>query len=236
MKNFYENKYFSVLGDSISTLEWYTVPEYAAYYDTEKKLQSGVLTPAYTWWGQVIEHFGGKLLVNNSFSGSTVCKRAECEIESYGCSDERTSGLHRDDIFPDVIMVFMGMNDWGYGIPSILEREEQKGALGVFSEAYAAMLEKLRKNYPEAELWCFTLPKGKHVDGSDFPYYYGGRHIEEYCNVIINCAKRFDCRAVDLYHFSEPYGSLDRFHPNEEGMKTISHAVILQIEKEMQSI
>ena len=65
----YKNKLFSVLGDSISTLEGYSVPESAVYYDTAHKLTLGVLTPKDTWWGQVIDHLGGKLLINNSFSG-----------------------------------------------------------------------------------------------------------------------------------------------------------------------
>ena len=232
--NLYKNKYFSVLGDSISTLEWYSMPEYASYYDTEKKLLSGVFTPKYTWWGQTAEHFGGEILINNSFAGSTVCKRACCEIPSYGCSDERTSSLHRGDIAPNVIMVFMGMNDWGYGIAPTSTQERQKEELSVFSTAYTAMLKKLRKNYPKAELWCFTLPVGKRKDGEEFPYCYGGRHIEEYCNVIRDCAALFGCRLIDLYRFSAPYSSLDGFHPDADGMKTLAEAIILQIESEVQ--
>ena len=32
----YKNKLFSVLGDSVSTLEGYSVPESAVYYDTKE--------------------------------------------------------------------------------------------------------------------------------------------------------------------------------------------------------
>ena len=65
----YKGKRFSVLGDSISTFDGYSEPDYAVFYDITHKLESGVLGPADTWWGRVIEHFGGELLVNNSFSG-----------------------------------------------------------------------------------------------------------------------------------------------------------------------
>ena len=72
MKSDYKEKKFSILGDSISTLQGYSEPDYAAFYDTAHKLKSGVLTPSDTWWGIVIERLDGELLVNNSISGSTV--------------------------------------------------------------------------------------------------------------------------------------------------------------------
>ena len=69
----YQNKLFSVLGDSISTLWGYSVPDYAAYYDLSNALAADILSKADTWWGDVIEYLGAELLVNNSFGGSTVC-------------------------------------------------------------------------------------------------------------------------------------------------------------------
>lgn len=50
-KNDYKNKYFSILGDSISTFEHYSEPDYAAYYDVSHKLEADVLTMYDTWWG-----------------------------------------------------------------------------------------------------------------------------------------------------------------------------------------
>lgn len=229
-RNEYKNKYFSILGDSISTLEWYSTPDYAAYYNVERKLLSGVLCPADTWWGQVIEHFGGELLVNNSFAGSTVTWRPTYEIESYACSDERTASLHRDGTEPDVIMIFMGINDWGYGtVPAPLDKTQAE-ELSVFSTAYECMLEKLKKNYPQAEIWCFTLPIAEREGGEDFPYSIGGKHIEEYCAVIRDCAGRYSCYVADLYCYANPYNTFDDFHPDVQGMKTLADAVIEQME------
>lgn len=65
----YNGKYFSVLGDSVSTFEGFTEPDYAVFYTFGQKIASGVLSYPDTWWGRVINAFGGKLLVNNSFSG-----------------------------------------------------------------------------------------------------------------------------------------------------------------------
>ena len=89
----YQNKFFSVLGDSISTLEGRNPPEYSVFYDWDHCCMANVFSIGDTWWGQVIEALGGFFLQNNSFSGSRVSKAHDCEIESYGCSDSRTASL-----------------------------------------------------------------------------------------------------------------------------------------------
>lgn len=227
----YQNKYFSILGDSMSTLEGYSQPRHAAFYDTARKYESGVLRPADTWWGMVIDRLGGRLLVNNSISGSMVCKRSADQSPSYGCSDERTSALDWDGDLPDVIMVEMGMNDWGCGAKPRPENEEESKDLSVFYVAYARMLEKLKANYPASEIWCFTLPVSTCTRNADFvfPYRYAGRHIEEYCEVIRACAKAQDCRVIDWYSAADPYDTIDDFHPNREGMQTLADAAIAQL-------
>lgn len=226
----YQNKYFSVLGDSVSTLERYSVPDYAAYYTHSNCLETGVFVPSDTWWGQVIEHFGGQLLVNDSFSGSTVCRHPQYQIPSYACSEERTSNLDAHGYKPDVIMIFMGINDWGRGTPI---RSKAKKDFSSFAFAYKTMLKRLKKNYPSAEIWCLTLPVSKCSMWSDFrfPYRYGGIHIDEYCEAIRICAKKARVHVIDLRTHAKPYDTADGFHPTVGGMKTLAQAVIEQVEK-----
>lgn len=229
----YINKYFSILGDSISTFEGYSEPYDAIFYDALTKCQTDILKVTDTWWGQVINYLGGELLVNNSFSGSLVSKHPDCEISSYGCSDERTSSLAKKGISPDVIMVFLGTNDWGYGVKVKPQNESEEESLTIFSVAYKAMLKKLKYNYPSAEIWCFTLPISnyKKLIGSDFPYCYAGKHIEEYCKVICDCASEYGCKVIDLYNSGQKHDTIDGFHPNVKGMKTIADTVINILEK-----
>ena len=224
-KNKYKNKYFSILGDSISTFEGYSQPKYAEFYNMPKKLASGVITFGDTWWGQVLDALGGELLINNSISGSHVCGKAGA------CGDVRASSLGTAELRPDVIMVYMGTNDWGGGA-RIYPENGEKADESIFSFAYRAMLEKLKRNYPEAEIWCFTIGvcKRTSVDNYEFPYCFGGRHIEEYCAEIRACAKEYGCRLIDLYTAS-PFDTFDGFHPNIDGMKTVSDAVLEQIER-----
>jgi len=228
--NYYAKKYFSIIGDSISTFEGCSQPEYAAYYDTSRKLENEIFKLSDTWWGMVIEHLGGELLVNNSFSGSTVCWHPQYDIQSYGCSDERTSGLGKDDILPDVIIVFMGMNDWGRGM-SISSPDENTEDISSFSIAYMKMIERLKSNYPSSEIWCLTLPVStcRRRYNFTFPYLYGGIHIEKYCNSIKECAERCGVRCIDIYDPLNPYDTVDCFHPTADGMKSIANAVIKRL-------
>ena len=229
---FYRGKLFSILGDSISTLSGYSIPYDAAYYRGDRCDDADIHTPPDTWWGRVIDHLGGELLVNNSISGSLASKHPDCMTESYGCSDERTSSLGAGDISPDVIMVALGANDRGWGMKPTPETDAERDDISVFSVAYSLMLEKLRRAYPQSEIWCLTIPVGcKKSDPSvGFPLRLLGRHISEYCEVIRTAASEQGCRVVDLYKSPEPYDTLDTLHPNRDGMMTIADAVIAAIE------
>jgi lysophospholipase L1-like esterase len=198
-----------------------------------RKVHAEVFSPSDCWWGRVIDHLGGKLLVNHSISGSTVCHLPIYEIPSYGCSEARCASLGEGGISPDVVMVFIGTNDWGRGLKPtpILKADSENTA--VFSVAYSKMLDNIKNNYPESEIWCFTLCKsdfGKK-EGIDFTFEYGGHHISEYCDVIKSCADEKGCRLVDLYSAVDLYETIDGFHPNSSGMKQIADAAIKIISK-----
>ena len=229
----YKGKYFSVLGDSISTLEGYSEPKGAEFYNLTRKLITGVVTKRDTWWGQVIERLGGELLANNSFSGSTVCRSKLSEIESYACSDERTSALSKGGIAPDVIMVSIGTNDWGFKNKVFFDErcDSERDIEYIFSSAYRLMLEKLKKNYPNTEIWCLTMPRSKCPEEENgFPFFSKNRFpMDDYCEVIRSSAKEFGCRLIDLYKNGGVYETMDDVHPFAEGMKTISKSVLKEL-------
>ena len=293
----YENKNFSIVGDSISTL-WGCNPNgYEVFYTWDNCVLANVFSSADTWWGRVIEKLGGFRLINNSFSGSMVCKDFSCEIESYGCSDERTSNLGTEEENPDVVMILMGLNDFGMGMklypagnarkkllayqsfscsptmqngevdPSNFPCDEAGNArkkllayqsfscsptmqngevdssnfpcdeagndFSVFSVAYDTMLKKIKKNYPKAEIWCLTLPCGYRKNEPDQrpSLVRHGHHLSEYCDVIRACAKENGCVLLDIFHPEAPYDTIDDYHPNLDGMKTIADDVLLALER-----
>ena len=229
MESKYSGKYFSILGDSISTLAGYNPPDYGVFYQWNNQRLAGIFNPEDTWWGQVIHTLGGRLLVNNSWSGSLVCKHPQCEIESYGSSDSRTGALGLGGLEPDVVMILMGLNDWGCGIPPAPTFDHTSGP--VFSRDYQTILEKIRRRYPRAEIWCLTLPMSRCSRNPDFTpaYYRGGWHILDYCQAIRGAAEKAGCKIVDITDPARPCDTIDGYHPNAEGMKAIADAVLAQL-------
>ena len=232
MTHSYRNKKFSILGDSISTLSGFSEPYGAEFYNREKKRAANVFLPEDTWWGQVVAALGGEVLVNNSFSGSKVIKHPRYDFPSYGCSDERTAALGDGDAVPDVILVYLGTNDWGtpgITLTPVIPAHEQDPA--VFSVAYTLMLQKLHRNYPAAEIWCFSPAVSTYSrdEQFSFPYRKAGRHLQEFCDVIRRCAEAQGCRFIDMYDPAHPYDTIDHFHPNASGMKTLADRALRQI-------
>lgn len=225
----YKDKKFSVLGDSVSTLFGYSKPSGAEFYNVYRRYETGVYYMSDTWWGQVIEKLGGQLLVNDSFSGSTVCSRSHEKTEACTCGDKRTSELDEDGKTPDVIIIFMGMNDRGYGVKLCPSCKAEMGDMTVFSQAYHTMLRKIRFNYPDAEIWCLTLPLAEH-DGY-LPSFAAKTKTGEYSRVITECAEECGCKLVDI-HDMEPYKTCDGLHPNAEGMQMLARAVLNAIKNE----
>lgn len=232
--NPYFGKQFSVLGDSISTLDGYNPLGYNLFYFGENCFRSGVREMKDTWWGKVIDFFGGELLVNNSWSGSRVTRLPDSDsLFPSGCSDERTGNLHIRSVIPDVIIVYLGTNDWAYGADKksstiVLDHTFHCQS---FDFAYSTMLSKIKSNYPNAEIWCCTLcATFMSSDPSfNFPYNYHGTHIKEYNQIIETVAKHQNCKIIDLFSYSVPYDSIDGSHPNVNGMNTLATLMIRSI-------
>lgn len=231
--NPYFGKQFSVLGDSLSTLEGFHPRGNPVYYDASRREKTGIWEMGDTWWGKVIDFFGGQLLVNDSWSGCRVTRPSDSQEDiSCGCSEKRTGRLHEDAVYPDVILIYMGVNDWGLGVPPE-PGEELTGGDTCFSLAYARMLRQLRKNYPDAEIWCCTLPKSSTSAALEFPERFGGVNIREYNHQIVNAALAAGCCVADLFAQEIPYDSVDGSHATRQGMDTLAMLVIRQMADEI---
>lgn len=232
--NPYFGKQFSVLGDSISTLDGYNPLGYNLFYFGENCFRSGVREMKDTWWGKVIDFFGGEMLVNNSWSGSRVTQLPGSDsLFPSGCSDERTGSLHIRNVMPDVIIVYLGTNDWANGVSIELNESVRLGNEynDLFVYAYGNMIRKIRSNYPNAEIWCCTLcATFMSSDPSfHFPYKYNGNYINKYNQIIETVANQQNCKIIDLFSYSVPYDSIDGSHPNVNGMNTLATLMIRSI-------
>lgn len=202
-KNRYE---ISILGDSISTYEGFNPLNYPVYYRGDQAYENGISSVNDTWWKQVIDAVDGELCVNNSYSGSLVTGN----FFPSACSEERCSGLHGRDI-PDIILVFMGTNDRGYGI------EVQK-----FHEAYRTTLRRIKKNYPDAKIICATLLSGYRKDGEGKPNAESTAVESDYNDAIRSAAEKEGCLLADLALSGKRYETLDGCHPTKNGHRTIA--------------
>lgn len=229
-RNRYYGKQFAIVGDSISTLAGYNPAGYRVFYMAENFGKSGVAQLSDTWWYNVISYFGGRLLINNSWSGSRVTKLpGNVGLFPSGCSDERTSALHIGHIRPDVIIVYLGTNDWASGVKLGNGSEiSGKDRNEFFRYAYDNMLKKLILNYPDSEIWCCTLSQTyiSKDPGFIFPCSYAGIHIEEYNEIIRELVQKNRCHLLDLYAYRTPYDSIDGIHPVRSGMRLIAKMVI----------
>lgn len=230
----YKDKYFSVMGDSISTLEGFNPDGYKFFYYGERKQLSGVHTPEDTWWGKVISRFGARLLVNASRSGSWVAKLPDRdELFPSGCSDERTSALHKDGIMPDVIIVYLGTNDFMFGVSPTYGGEIQRLRDQSFDYAYGKMLGKLKRNYPHAEIFCCTLCTAYMEKEPSFSFNEKlfGSTMEDFNTIIRRRTKENGLQLIDLYAHGTAYDSMEGCHPTAKGMEKIAELMIKEIEK-----
>ena len=222
----YKGKYFSVVGDSISTLLGYIPEGYALYYDDGNKRAAGIQRWTDTWWGQILSRLDGELLENNSWSGSTVSYHAEFTPGSFAHLDSRMSQLGYGDKKPDVIMIYMGVNDWGSGTP--IEPKEGMEDRESFVGSYRIMLELIKEHYPDAEVWCIA-PAVSSMRGEpewQFPYCLGGIHLDNYVNTIKKVAEEKGYIFVDASKNKIPVEALDGIHPTKTGMKTLADEIL----------
>lgn len=235
MKNTtYKNKYFSVVGDSISTLEGSNPDGYNVFYYGERKDMADIHSPSDTWWGKVISHFGAKLLVNASWSGSWVAKLPDRdELFPSGCSDERTSCLHRDGIMPDVIIVYLGTNDFMFGAPLTYKGNIQRLKDQSFAYAYGKMLDKIKLNYPHAEIFCCTLCKAYMEKDPSFRFDENrwNSTMEDFNAIVRSTAKEKGVHLTDLYAHGTAYDSIEGCHPTKKGMETLSELMLKEMLK-----
>lgn len=234
-------KLFSVFGDSISTFEGVTTPGNRVYYDGADTNATGVVRAEDTWWARVVDSFDGAVLANASFSGSMVSG----EGFPAGCSQERAQQLlGPQGEEPDVVLVFIGINDYGWGgaqaqllcgseaaprgpeplDPTFVPGVAPEGALDEFAQAYGTMMKNIRAVAPNAEIWCMTLLPGRVAGrhASTMCYRLRGIPLESYNQAIRHEAHAHGCEVADVASFAVDYEATDGTHPTMLGMRQIA--------------
>ena len=203
----YTGRKISILGDSISTFRGITVDDPNTFYGRVMCEKGGFRDVNDTWWMRVIHALGGVFERDNAFAGS-------CVADGFGlgrgmCSAERTGALGH----PDVILIFGGANDLGFGVSET-----------AFRASYAQMLARLKEACPSADIWCGTLINGRKVL-DDEPYFMGekpGKPLEPFSGIIRACAAEAGARVVDMARADLLYDTIDGCHPTSHGMEQLA--------------
>ena len=89
-------KNIMIFGDSYSTFAGYIPEGYAVYYSSADRPETDVRKVEETWWHRVCTDLGLNLVLNNSWSGSTLCNTG------YGGDCSMTNSfLHRLDVLKE---------------------------------------------------------------------------------------------------------------------------------------
>lgn len=212
----YTGKKFSFLGDSISTYKGVTITDPNTFYGREMIRKGGFSGVEDTWWMRLVTALGGAFEADNAFSGS-------CVTDGYGlgrgaCTMERVTALGR----PDVICIFMGANDLGFGVPA-----------GEFEAAYGLLLARLKETYPQAEIWCATMINGIKVL-EDEPFFMGEdpfTPVEPFSSIVRAQAEKAGAHVADLAKYDLRYDAIDGCHPTSSGMAQIADLWIQEMTK-----
>lgn len=230
----YAGKKLSVLGDSISTFTGFVPAGNAVWYTGRN---NGVSSVDDTWWMKLIKGLGMELSVNNSWSGSRVTT-TDGNAKS-GC-DSRCEALGDA---PDVIIVYMGINDFNNGVA--LGTYDGQGDFPAvttgFREAYAVMLHKILTGYPGAEVWVCTLPSCERTGENTFPEVNGnGVTLDAWNEAIRDLAALFGVHVLEfgksgltyqnMNVYMGDYASGEGLHPNAAGHSLLANQAIRQMD------
>ena len=202
-------KRLSILGDSISTYRGVSNDAVASQYTRYNQYFYREPFPLEgTYWRVLMDRLGLELSVNNSYSGGNLSGR-----DNPDSGVMRAKHLSRDDgTSPDLVIVFMGINDLGRGVSA-----------EVFGEDYLCALTSIKEDHPSAAVCCVNLP--------DRDIFLKER-AELFNAAILKITKElgdnffvadlFSSRLNgDFYYMN----TLDGVHPDEDGMRHIADVV-----------
>ena len=151
-----------IFGDSYSTFEGFVPDGYALYYFKNGREDTDVAQVSHTWWHQVMKEANLNLILNDSWSGSTISYtgyyNADCSKSSSFIY--RLKKLIENGIFTqnkiDKVFVFGGTNDsWtGADLGEAKYSDWQESELYSVLPAICYFFNLLKETLPQAEIYC----------------------------------------------------------------------------------
>lgn len=202
-----------IIGDSYSTFEGCIPKGYGPYYRYVTDKKTDVLNPSDTWWYQMEKENECKIVLNNSWSGSTVCHTGYNGTDTSKTSsfNHRIDELIANNFFSEneinTVIVFGGTNDSWANSPIGEIKYEGISEKEIFSvlPAFSHLFSKLRAAAPKALTVCVINCglKNEITNG-----------ISEICN-------HYGITAVKLSDIDKVEN-----HPTKKGMTEIKNQII----------
>lgn len=231
-------KKISIIGDSISTFNGYIPSGYATFYPS-----GDIDTVNKTWWYKLITENNMTLVTNASWSGSYVTGDSTSTSNAIAaCSTARINALSNNGVIPDIILIFIGINDFGQVVHRQLgdytgaTAVPNEGNILTFSEAYGLMLKKVLSTYPNAKVFCCTLLEtaaSSYDTGNTGEYptiNNNGVPLSDFNERIKTIATNMGVGIIDLHacgitYWNLNHTSIDLLHPNTTGAELIKNFI-----------
>ena len=201
-----------ILGDSYSTFEGHIPEGYAPHYGKNLHPECGIKKVSETWWQRLIDKTESRLILNSSWSGTTVShtgyNKSDCIDRSFAARLDR---LIEEGFFEknsiDTVLVFGGTNDnWaGSPIGELMYTEWTTQDLYSFKPAFCYVLNRLREAVPTARVISIvnTELKAEVVDG------------------MLKACEHYGVQCLSLCDIEKVNG-----HPTAKGMEQICEQVL----------
>lgn len=201
-----------ILGDSYSTFKGYIPDWCAAWYSTDSKPETDVNDVTQTWWKMLIDCTDSELILNSSYSGTTVCHTGyeasdSCKISFVGRMEKLISEGWFEENAIDTFMIFGGTNDsWANSpVGELMYSDWSREDLYSVLPAVCYLLNCVKKLLPKGRIVFILNTELKDIIADNFKIaceYYG-------------------VELVELENISKTSG-----HPNVLGMKQIKEQVL----------
>ena len=201
-----------IFGDSYSTFEGYIPKTYKSWYSSNGRKETDVKKVEQTWWHQLCEDMDYNLVMNDSYSGSTI------GYTGYDGADtsKSSSFIHRLENYEsqkffekneiDIIFVFGGTNDSWANAPLGEYKTENitKSDLYNVLPAISYFIGELKRVAPDAEI-VFIINTDLKAEIGD---------------TVKKASDHFGTKYVELTKFKKSSG-----HPTVVGMASIASQV-----------
>lgn len=209
----YRNALISIIGDSYSTYGGWIPDSYLAWYrDTGNDQTNNINNVNQTWWYKLIKDLEASLLVDCSYSGSTICNTGysgqDATATSFITRMKTWIGEQRKtDTKPNVIFVFGGLNDTWANSPrgEVKYSNWTEDDLKEVLPAFCYMIDYLQKWNPGAKIINIVSPDVHSVIRAG----------------MATACEHYGIKNIPITTITKESG-----HPNQTGMAEIEQAIL----------